>query len=57
MIILKIIKKLLKIHDFNISVKMLFIHIIIKNDFDLKIKNIEYKVISIKTFVIKINVQ
>jgi hypothetical protein len=57
MIILKTIEKLLKLYNFNILIKIIFIRIIIKNKFDLKIKNIKCKSILIKIFIIKINIR
>lgn len=53
---LKIIKKFLKMYNFNISVEMSFIYIIVKNNFDLKMKNIKRKSASIETFAVKINI-
>jgi hypothetical protein len=56
MIMLKIIKKLLKIYNFNALTKVSFIHIIIKNNSDLKMKNIKRKSVSAETFTIKTDV-
>jgi hypothetical protein len=56
MIILEIIKKLLKICNPNISAEVLFIHAIIEDDFDLKVKNIEYKPASAEVFATRADV-
>ena len=49
---LKMIKKLLKIYDFNIIIKVSFIHVAMKDDLNLKVKDIKCKVIIAKTFII-----
>jgi hypothetical protein len=53
---LKIIKKLLKIYNSNTLIKVLFIHIIIENNFNLKVKNIKCKPASAEAFAVRTDV-
>jgi hypothetical protein len=57
MIMLKIIKKLLKMHNFNALIEVSFIHIIIKNNSDLKVKDIKCKSTSAETFAVRADIQ